>query len=214
MKYDKSIDNIKEIFHFLNLSDRNINKIIQAANCCQLFHAFQNRRKDGTPYASHPTYVAETIIVDLLKNDDTLHLTEDEITTLICSAYLHDVLEDNQFISYEYLGKIFGVQVANTVFNVSKTRNSDETTDSYFKKVFSDKLSGIIKLADRLHNLQTLNSFSNPRRKIKETIDFIVPFMYSCNPYLSNKIYEQLDINLSDHFIDGFCGLDEQNLYI
>jgi len=204
----------ENIFRFLNLSSANMHKIAKAAKCCEIFHYGQESRGDGTPYSSHPTFVAETIIADLLRNDSSLDLTEDEKTTLICSAYLHDVLEDNPYLSYEDLETIFGTDITQTVFNVTKPKGPKKDLRSYFNKAFSSRLSGIVKLADRLHNLHTLNSSGNPRAKIKETIDYIVPVMYSCNPYLANKIYDELSRNLENHFVDGFVKLDEEDLCI
>ena len=100
-------------------------------------HHKGQKRKDGTPYIYHPLQVAET-----LKDAgyDEVHQTV---------AILHDLLEDTN-ASYDEISMKFGKTVADAV--AALTREEDEA--AYVEKVRSNDIATIVKIADKIHNLE------------------------------------------------------------
>ena len=130
-------------------------------------------RKSGEPYISHPITVA-AILANLKVDVDTL-----------CAGVLHDTIEDTS-VSYTDLKSEFGEVVADLVEGVTKLdklkfRNLKEAqAETFVKMLFAmaeDIRVIIIKLADRLHNMRTIEfmSPSGQRRIAKETLDVYAP---------------------------------------
>ena len=114
-------------------------------------HSGQNR-KSGEPYITHPLHVA-IYLCDLNFDKET-----------IAAALLHDLIEDTE-ISYEDIKKEFGEEVADIVDGVTKldkikySSNEEAKADAIRKMVIAmskDIRVLILKLADRLHNIQSL----------------------------------------------------------
>lgn len=147
--------------------------IEKAYQTASLAHTGQTR-KSGEPYIIHPLCVA--IILSKLKMDKET----------IEAALLHDVVEDTGMTNEE-LADIFGEDVAQLVDGVTKlTRlpkeyDVEEVQAANLRKMFlamaKDIRVIIIKLADRLHNLRTLQ-YQPPEKQIKiarETIEIYAP---------------------------------------
>ena len=132
-------------------------------------------RKSGEPYIIHPINVAY-ILANLGLDTET-----------ICAALLHDVEEDTD-ATYEDIEKNFGQEIAQMVEGVTKLTNlfktSDETKAENYKKMFSamekDIRVIILKLADRLHNILTLEYLKKDRQIAiaKETIEVYAPIAH------------------------------------
>ena len=133
----------------------------------------EQERRSGRPYITHPTYVAY-ILADL--NFDQ---------TCVAVALLHDVLEDTK-TTKEELAKKFGRDVAELVDGVSKISKQsyvqrDEAQAETFRKMIlasaRDLRVILVKLADRLHNMMTLEYMSpEARRRISaETLEIYAP---------------------------------------
>ena len=114
-------------------------------------HAGQNR-KSGEPYITHPLHVA-IYLSDLNFDKET-----------IAAALLHDLIEDTD-VTYNDLKKIFGEEVADIVDGVTKldkikyNSNEEAKADAIRKMVIAmskDIRVLILKLADRLHNIETI----------------------------------------------------------
>ena len=131
-------------------------------------------RKSGEPYIIHPLWVA-IILADLEMDKET-----------IAAGMLHDVVEDTE-ISEEDIREQFGDEVALLVDGVTKLGRLSYSSDKLdvqaenLRKMFlamaKDIRVIIIKLADRLHNLRTLQ-FMKPakqKEKAKETMDIYAP---------------------------------------
>ncbi len=153
-------------------------ELLKKAYSVALKAHLKQKRKDKEPYITHPLTVAN-IIADLKL---------DEIS--IASALLHDVVEDSH-ITIEYIEKEFGKEIAKIVDGVTKiTRMSSDEVDKEkikaetFKKIIlamtDDVRVILIKLADRLHNVITLEPFRGEKRTriAKETIEIYAPIAY------------------------------------
>lgn len=153
-------------------------------------NAHQNmRRKSGEPYIYHPLAVA-TIVAEEIKLG----------TTSVVCALLHDVVEDTE-IGLDAIRDIFGERVANIVDGLTKIEDIsfDEDTSiqaENFRKIFNSMSNDVrvilIKLADRLHNMRTLEFMPEEKRlKIaSETTFFYVPIAHRLGLY---KIKSELE---------------------
>ena len=132
------------------------------------------RRKSGEPYVIHPVCVA-IILADLELDKET-----------IIAGLLHDVVEDT-ILNKEQLARVFGQDVAQLVDGVTKLTQVNWTTDKLdiqaenLRKMFLAMAKDIrvilIKLADRLHNMRTLQYMKpeKQKEKAKETLEIYGP---------------------------------------
>ena len=147
--------------------------IDKAYNVAKDAHKNQ-KRKSGEPYIIHPICVA-IILAELNMDAQTL-----------AAALMHDVIEDTAY-SYEDLEKMFGKEIANLVDGVTKLTKLSLTEDRVsiqaenLRKMFfamsKDVRVMIIKLADRLHNMRTLQ-YQPPNKqkeKARETMEIYAP---------------------------------------
>ena len=133
-------------------------------------------RKDGSPYIIHPLAVAE-IVAEMGLDTDA-----------ILGALLHDCIEDTD-ASYEEIAKLFGNTAAELVEGVTKlTRanfsSSEEQQMENLRKMFmamsKDIRVVLIKIADRLHNMRTMQ-YQTPAKQIskcRETMDIYAPLAH------------------------------------
>ncbi|GHV06111.1 (p)ppGpp synthetase [Clostridia bacterium] len=133
-------------------------------------------RKDGSPYITHPLETA-IILADLAMDMDT-----------IIAGLLHDVIEDTQY-SFDDIVKRFGRTIAELVDGVSKlTRmpyaTKEERQMENLRKMLmamaKDIRVLIIKIADRLHNMRTIEYHTEAKRREKslETMQIYAPLAY------------------------------------
>ena len=150
-----------------------VTQIEKAYNLAKKAHGDQ-KRKSGEPYIIHPLWVA-IILADLEMDKET-----------IIAALLHDVVEDTR-IGEDYIKEEFGEEVALLVDGVTKLDRVAYSADKLelqaenLRKMFlamaKDIRVIIIKLADRLHNMRTLQ-FMTPAKqqeKARETMDIYAP---------------------------------------
>ncbi len=140
-------------------SQEDFDKIRLAAEYANQMHAEQ-KRKSGEPYIIHPLAVAETLALQLNMDADT-----------VCAGLLHDVIEDTSATA-EDVEKAFGKNVCELVQGVTKiaaiksqSRSvaEAETIRKMFIAMSKNMPVIIIKLADKLHNMRTLE-FMDPVR--------------------------------------------------
>lgn len=129
------------------------------------------QRNDGSPFVNHPIQVARYI----LAHDEELNGYDAD--NLIAIALLHDTIEDT-VITFQNILDMFWVEIATTVFNLSKY--PEENKQTYYKKVIQEELAIIIKILDRHHNLETswVCKPERHQRFVEDTLEFIIP-MYN-----------------------------------
>ena len=177
------INKIKIYNKFLN-SD-SLNKAYNFA-----LDAHQNqKREEGVPYIIHPVAVAN--ILTELKLD----------SATITTGLLHDTIEDTN-VTYDTVKKEFGEEVANLVDGVTKisaleNKVSNNSKAENFRKLIlatsKDIRVLLVKLADRLHNMRTINFVKDKDkiiRKAKETMEIYAPLADRMG---MNKIRDELE---------------------
>ena len=149
-------------------------------------------RQSGEPYINHPLNVAY-ILADMHADRDT-----------ICAGLLHDVLEDTE-ITKEDIAHNFNQNVANLVDGVTKlskmnfSSKQDQNlanTRKIITGITEDVRIIIIKLADRLHNMRTLQFKSEFKQKENalETMEIFVPLAYYIGAYRIKSELEDLSL--------------------
>ncbi|MGA8206295.1 MAG: bifunctional (p)ppGpp synthetase/guanosine-3',5'-bis(diphosphate) 3'-pyrophosphohydrolase [Woeseiaceae bacterium] len=154
------------------LPEEQIETIMRAYEMGAAAHRGQ-KRKSGEPYISHPVAVAQEL-ADMRLDAQA-----------ICAAILHDVVEDTS-VSLADIERDFGQEVAALVDGVSKLdqiqfRSRAEAQAESFRKMMLAMIEDIrvilVKLADRMHNMQTLDAMPpDARARIaRETLDIYAP---------------------------------------
>ena len=191
------IHSIEELIEKIVEADKNYNtqKIRTAFEFADKAHGDQ-KRSSGEPYIVHPLSVSG-ILVELGMDTDT-----------ICAALLHDVIEDTEY-SFDDIKETFGETVAMLVESVTKiTRmpyfNEKEQQAKNFMKILlamsHDIRVIIIKLADRLHNIRTLD-FLPQKKKLRiaeETLKIYAPMarqmgMYALYDEMVDTAFKHMD---------------------
>ncbi len=176
------------LFHELSgyLKPEDISQLQNAYLFSQSAHSGQYR-KSGEPYISHPLAVASIL--------GKLHLDTQTLT----AALLHDVMEDTH-VSKSEISNRFGTAVADLVDGVSKLdkiefqTHADAQAENFRKMLLAmarDVRVILIKLADRLHNMRTLEAMrpEKRRRTARETMEIYAPI---ANRLGLNNIYQEL----------------------
>ena len=183
-----------------------IDRAVEYANAK---HQYQ-KRKDGSPYIIHPLAVAEVVAEMGLDMD------------AILGALLHDCIEDTD-ASHEEIEKLFGTTVAELVEGVTKLTRANFSTSEQaqmenLRKMFmamsKDIRVVLIKIADRLHNMRTMQ-YQSPAKQIikcRETMDIYAPLAHRLGMqkikweledlsirYLCPKDYEGIMSHLDSH---------------
>jgi len=164
-------------------------------------------RASGEPYFTHPYEVAMIIASEFPLDDIT-----------VVSTLLHDVVEDTDF-DIDLLAKEFGKEVADIVDGVTKIggifRGHDITKAENYRKMLLSMVEDVrvilVKIADRLHNMRTLEFVSpdKQRRIAQETLEIYAPFAHRFGlgkvkwefedisfKYLNREAYEELVIKV------------------
>ena len=158
---------------------KNYNKFLNPETLSKAYIFALNAHKDqkrdsGDPYLSHPVAVAN-ILTDLKLDSAT-----------IATGLLHDTIEDTN-VTYKTVEKEFGKEVADLVDGVTKIselegkaiQNSKaENIRKLILATSKDIRVLLVKIADRLHNMRTLNSISDENRRLriaKETMEIYAP---------------------------------------
>lgn len=170
----KKVDLITKAFHFANHAHKGI------------------KRRSGEPYIMHPIAVARICCTDIGLG-----------STSICSALLHDVVEDTEY-TVEDIEKNFGPKIASIVDGLTKISGGvfgiqASAQAEYFRKLLltmsEDIRVVLIKIADRLHNMRTLGVML-PSKQFKISGETIYLYAPLANRLGLNRIKTELE-NLS-----------------
>lgn len=210
---------LKEVQKHFN--DQEILLIKKAYLMAKDLHRGQ-KRNSGEPYIIHPVYVAYILLTEM-------HLYD---VDSIIAALLHDTMEDCG-INFEFLESHFNLNVAKLVEGVSKlkkaqfsTREEREEYNNYLllKSILDDYREIYIKLADRLHNMRTLDYKTETKRREKsaETLRFFVPLAVHVGAntvkneladtsfkYLSKRNYREIKGMKEDYLVKHLCIIEE-----
>lgn len=176
--------------------DEDQNKLIRKAFDFALDAHKDQRRKTGEPYIYHPIEVAK--------------ITANEIglgTTSIACALLHDVIEDSEY-TYDDIVKNFGVRIGNIVNGLTKIsvmnhQNISVQSENYRKLLLTlseDFRVILIKIADRLHNMRTLQSMAPDKQKkiAAETVYIYAPLAHRLGLYSIKSELEDLSLKYNN----------------
>ena len=183
-------------------------------------HHGEQMRRDGTPFITHPINVAQ-IVAEMRLDSES-----------IIAALLHDCIEDTD-TTYEDVAKRFGVTVADIVDGVTKLTRvkystmEEEQMENLRKMLFAmsrDIRVILIKIADRLHNMRTMEYQTPAKQKKKafETMEIYAPIAHRLglakmkweledlslkylDPVAYREITERLEADSADHnqFLGG-----------
>lgn len=151
-------------------------------------------RSSGEPYITHPVAVA-CILADMRMDEESLQ-----------AALMHDIVEDT-LIPMEQIVQNFGPKIAELVDGVTKLTQIDAQTKAQeqaenFRKmmlaVIEDIRVIIVKMADRLHNMQTLGSLTpeKRRRKAQETLEIYAPIANRLGMNVFKNAFEDLGFQI------------------
>ena len=190
---------------YRKLNDEQLEFIKKAFEIALDAHKDQ-RRKSGEPYIFHPIAVAKIVANELGLG-----------ATSIACALLHDVIEDSDY-TYEDLEKIFSKKVADIVNGLTKisvmnNQNVSVQSENYRKLLLTlsnDFRVILIKIADRLHNMRTLDSMQPDKQKkiAAETVYIYVPLAHRLGFY--NIKSELEDLSLKYNFPEIYNEISEK----
>lgn len=176
--------------------DEEQNKLIRKAFDIALDAHKDQRRKTGEPYIYHPIEVAK-----IVANEIGLGATS------IACALLHDVIEDSEY-TYDDLKKIFGKNIADIVNGLTKIsvmnqQNISVQSENYRKLLLTlseDFRVILIKIADRLHNMRTLESMHPVKQKkiASETAYIYAPLAHRFGLYSIKSELEDLSLKYNN----------------
>jgi len=203
MNYDLEKENKEILARYKDLItntyrtlDEEQNKLIRKAFDIALDAHKDQRRKTGEPYIYHPIEVAK-----IVANEVGLGATS------IACALLHDVIEDSEY-TYEDLKKIFGETIADIVNGLTKIsvmnqQNISVQSENYRKLLLTlseDFRVILIKIADRLHNMRTLESMHPIKQKkiAAETVYIYAPLAHRFGLYSIKSELEDLSLKYNN----------------
>ena len=189
-QFEFLLDKIQKTGHNMDLG-----RIRAAYDTARIAHSGQ-KRKDGTPYVTHCIAAAD-ISVDMGLDEDS-----------IVAALLHDVLEDTP-LTHADIAHQFGEAVADIVEGVTKltrvqyTSKEDEQMENLRKMLLAmakDIRVILIKIADRLHNMRTMEyqSPEKQRQKSLETMEIYAPIAHRLGMQRSKWELEDLSLKYLD----------------
>jgi len=203
MSYDLEQENKEILARYKDLIsntyrtlDEENNKLIRKAFDIALDAHKDQRRKSGEPYIYHPIAVAKIVATEIGLGANS-----------IACALLHDVIEDSDY-TYEDLKKIFGGKIADIVNGLTKIsimnhQNISVQSENYRKLLLTlseDFRVILIKIADRLHNMRTLESMAPDKQKkiASETVYIYSPMAHRLGLYNIKSELEDLSLKYNN----------------
>lgn len=182
---------LKKIYLQNEISNYQVNvlKIKKAIYYAKKYH-FGQMRDSGEPYYSHPLAVAE-MVIDFYFDENA-----------IIASILHDLIEDTN-ASVEDISSIFGYRVAEIVerltrFNLPNS-NSKISSEQLIMQAYilNDSVVVLIKLLDRLHNLQSIHVKTKAKRKKidMEVLQTFYLLSFKLDSSITKKFQDYLNLN-------------------
>lgn len=178
-----------------NFSREEKRLLMKAYEFAWIVHEGQ-KRFSGDPFISHPVEVAK-ILAELGVDSTTL-----------AAALLHDTIEDGEGVSLDQIKELFGNEIARIVDGVTKvssinapvgpdqdSRKRMETIQKMFLAMAEDMRVIFVKLADRLHNMRTIQYVQDPEKKkykAYETLEVYAPLAHKLGIYSIKSELEDL----------------------
>ncbi len=162
---------LDKLTHYLKQEEKN--KVLTALKISEIAHSNQ-LRKSGDPFIIHPLEVAKILTSIKLDGDS------------IAAGLLHDTVEDTE-LSIDEIDRKFGKNISELVQGLTKISkyslkvNNQKFGENYKKLILAttkDLRVILVKLADRLHNMRTINSLDNNNKKTNialETLEVFAP---------------------------------------
>lgn len=174
IKHQRMLD---DLLNYCKANLRSVNEELIKKAFVLSYESHKNDfRASGEPYFNHPYEVAVIVAREIPLDDIS-----------VVSALLHDVVEDSD-ISLEFIAKEFGNEVAEIVDGVTKIggvfKGQEITQAENYRKLLLSMIKDVrvilVKFADRLHNMRTLEFVSpqKQRRIAKETLEIYAPFAH------------------------------------
>lgn len=194
-----------ELVSMLKKSDQNFDmELIDKAYHLALEAHGDQRRVSGVPYILHPTSVA-CILVDLGMDTES-----------IAAALLHDVVEDTP-VTLDEISREFGTEIAHLIDGVTKLRKipfssrelqQAENIRKMLMAMADDIRVIIIKLADRLHNMRTIDCMEEQKRRdiALENMEIFAPIAHRLGIRALKEEMEDLSIRYLDPV--GYCEIE------
>ena len=194
-----------ELVSMLKKSDQNFDMaLIDKAYRLALQAHGDQRRVSGVPYILHPTSVA-CILVDLGMDTES-----------IAAALLHDVVEDTP-VTLDEISRVFGAEIAHLIDGVTKLRKipfssrelqQAENIRKMLMAMADDIRVIIIKLADRLHNMRTIDCMEEQKRRdiALENMEIFAPIAHRLGIRALKEEMEDLSIRYLDPV--GYCEIE------
>ena len=213
----------KEYKRLLSISYQTLSKedkqIIRKAFDLAVEAHKDQRRKSGEAYIFHPVAVAQIVAAEIGLD-----------ATSICAALLHDVVEDTEYTLND-IEQLFGETVARIVDGLTKISHLKKDRDvslqaENFRKMLltinDDPRVIIIKIADRLHNMQTMDAMRpDKQRKIaSETLYIYAPLAHRLGLYNIKTELEDLGLKYTEPEVHNDISLkikdskEQQDQYI
>ncbi|MBL4644079.1 MAG: bifunctional (p)ppGpp synthetase/guanosine-3',5'-bis(diphosphate) 3'-pyrophosphohydrolase [Flavobacteriaceae bacterium] len=187
-------DLLKGTYQALSAKDK---KLIRSAFDISVEAHSEQRRKTGEPYIYHPIAVAKIVAYEIGLG-----------ATSIAAALLHDVVEDTAY-NIEDMERLFGENIARIVSGLTKISRLNKSQDASiqaenFRKMLltlhDDVRVILIKIADRLHNMQTMDSMPEHKQvKIaSETLYIYAPLAHRLGLYNIKTELEDLGLKYTE----------------
>ena len=162
--HDDALAGLREILR-VTRPDADVERIQRAYDVAASWHQGQTR-KSGDPYITHPLAVT-TILAETGADDE-----------MLCAALLHDTIEDTPYtlaaLSGEFGAGVVALVTGTTALDQIKSRGRRTVSQAAVKRADTRVLA--IKLADRLHNMRTVQFIPQVKqlRKARESLDIFV----------------------------------------
>ena len=189
-----SIDSIVKKLKDKQVKEEKIQEVKKAYKLAEEIHRGQYRQS-GEEYIIHPLHVANNLLDMEVYDTDT-----------ICAALLHDTIEDASFdFTKEDIKELLNETIAELVDGVTKMRAMNYSTKTELELANTRKIINglnkdvriiIIKLCDRLHNMETLQ-YKKPEKQKEnavETMELFVPLSLSIGAYKMKNKLEDLSL--------------------